>query len=273
MTVFLMTIRESLPPTEKTPLISFYYGVSICIVTFASAMAVVTLNIHHRGFRGVIVPSYVRFVCIKILGRILLVQADAEPSSSMSSTSSTELNSQLDEIRDLRVQLNGLHPTLGHRLDSRSTSRKYNYADVPERSPKFEPKFLSNSGTGRISGVASSLSSTLPGPSEEFEYKFGTIATKICESIERCEVRTKEQTIHDANQQEWKKVALVCDRFLFWAFAVSTAISTTLILFSSPYGPNIDALKHNIPGFEPGRRDDATHDNTPAITHHSSTVL
>ena len=26
MTVFLMTIRESLPPTEKTPLISEYFG-------------------------------------------------------------------------------------------------------------------------------------------------------------------------------------------------------------------------------------------------------
>ena len=31
---------------------ALYYGVSICLVTFASAMAVVTLNIHHMGLRG-----------------------------------------------------------------------------------------------------------------------------------------------------------------------------------------------------------------------------
>ena len=31
---------------------ALYYGVSICLVSFASAMAVVTLNIHYRGLRG-----------------------------------------------------------------------------------------------------------------------------------------------------------------------------------------------------------------------------
>ena len=84
MTVFLMTIRESLPPTEKTPLISkiydlsllqrqvssfcctpgLYYGVSICLVSFASAMAVVTLNIHYRGLRGCSVPPLIRTVVL-----------------------------------------------------------------------------------------------------------------------------------------------------------------------------------------------------------------
>jgi len=43
----------------------------------------------------------------------------------------------------------------------------------------------------------------------------------------------------DANQLEWKKIALVCDRFLFWAFTIVTAVSATLILFSSPYGPTL----------------------------------
>ena len=36
---------------------ALYYGVSICLVTFASAMAVVTLNIHHMGLRGKDVSS------------------------------------------------------------------------------------------------------------------------------------------------------------------------------------------------------------------------
>ena len=42
-----------LPPKKITVQIAaLYYGVSICLVTFASAMAVVTLNIHHMGLRG-----------------------------------------------------------------------------------------------------------------------------------------------------------------------------------------------------------------------------
>ena len=38
---------------------ALYYGVSICLVTFASAMAVVTLNIHHMGLRGKDVSSII----------------------------------------------------------------------------------------------------------------------------------------------------------------------------------------------------------------------
>lgn len=98
MTVFLMTIRESLPPTEKTPLISeatkperlrhfgtyilffstgLYYGVSICLVSFASAMAVVTLNIHHRGVRGNEVPEVVKQFVLGFLSRFVFLHFDA----------------------------------------------------------------------------------------------------------------------------------------------------------------------------------------------------
>ena len=69
MTVFLMVIGESMPPTsEKLPLIGkitepslqcspvcgagLYYGVTISLVSFATGLSVVTLNLHHRGVRG-----------------------------------------------------------------------------------------------------------------------------------------------------------------------------------------------------------------------------
>jgi TRAP-type C4-dicarboxylate transport system permease small subunit len=55
---------------------ALYYGVSICIVTFASGLAVVTLNIHHRGFRGLPVPRAISFLALRVLGRILLIQKD-----------------------------------------------------------------------------------------------------------------------------------------------------------------------------------------------------
>ena len=43
-------------------ILGLYYGVSICLVSFASAMAVVTLNIHHRGVRGMEVPDIIKQV-------------------------------------------------------------------------------------------------------------------------------------------------------------------------------------------------------------------
>ena len=50
-------------------LLGLYYGVSICLVSFASAMAVVTLNIHHRGQRGAEVPYVIKRYVLNYLSR------------------------------------------------------------------------------------------------------------------------------------------------------------------------------------------------------------
>jgi len=81
---------------------ALYYGVSICIVTFASALAVFTLNIHHRGFRGVTVPRPLRFICLRILAKVLLIQGDPEEIQQTQEQKDT----QLDAFRELRLQLN-----------------------------------------------------------------------------------------------------------------------------------------------------------------------
>ncbi|XP_057375238.1 neuronal acetylcholine receptor subunit alpha-10-like [Daphnia carinata] len=86
MTVFLMTIRESLPPTEKTPLISLYYGVSICLVSFASGLSVVTLNLHHRGLRGTEVPYILRRIILGGLARLVFLRFDVDKRHSPAST-------------------------------------------------------------------------------------------------------------------------------------------------------------------------------------------
>ena len=49
---------------------------SICLVSFASAMAVVTLNIHHRGVRGNEVPVFVRTFVLGFLSRFCFLQFD-----------------------------------------------------------------------------------------------------------------------------------------------------------------------------------------------------
>jgi nicotinic acetylcholine receptor len=60
--------------TFKAQISGLYYGVSICLVSFASAMAVVTLNIHYRGLRGAEVPTKVKTIFLRFLARIVFVQ-------------------------------------------------------------------------------------------------------------------------------------------------------------------------------------------------------
>ena len=54
--------------------IGLYYGITIAIVSLATAMTVLTLNIHHKGEEGVPVPRYIKFICFSFLARLLCLK-------------------------------------------------------------------------------------------------------------------------------------------------------------------------------------------------------
>ncbi|XP_065316633.1 neuronal acetylcholine receptor subunit beta-4-like isoform X1 [Gordionus sp. m RMFG-2023] len=77
MTVFMMLVAESMPPTsEELPLIGIYYGVTIIIVSLATGMTVFTLNLHHQGFRGKKVPPLLRRIAFLYLAKIIFFRFD-----------------------------------------------------------------------------------------------------------------------------------------------------------------------------------------------------
>jgi len=52
-----------------------YYGITIIIVSLATAMTVLTLNIHHRGDHGVPVPRLIQQICFdRLLARVLCLR-------------------------------------------------------------------------------------------------------------------------------------------------------------------------------------------------------
>lgn len=51
-----------------------YYGVSICLVSFASGLSVVTLNVYHRGVRGTKVPPLIKTLILGKLARMVFLQ-------------------------------------------------------------------------------------------------------------------------------------------------------------------------------------------------------
>lgn len=53
-----------------------YYGVTISLVSFATGLSVVTLNIHHRGMRGRELPPYMRRFIFGYLAKFLLLKLD-----------------------------------------------------------------------------------------------------------------------------------------------------------------------------------------------------
>ncbi len=51
-----------------------YYGVSICLVSFASGLSVVTLNVYHRGVRGTGVPPIIKTCVLHHLARLVFLR-------------------------------------------------------------------------------------------------------------------------------------------------------------------------------------------------------
>lgn len=54
--------------------LGLYYGITIVIVSLATAMTVLTLNIHHKGEEGIPVPRYIKIICFRVFARLLCLK-------------------------------------------------------------------------------------------------------------------------------------------------------------------------------------------------------
>ncbi|XP_068240132.1 neuronal acetylcholine receptor subunit alpha-9-like [Palaemon carinicauda] len=217
MTVFLMTIRESLPPTEKTPLISMYYGVTICLVSFASGMSVLTLNIHHRGVRGTEVPHIIKNIVLGGLSKLVFLHFKTPVIPCFT-------------LQDLRPE-----PTV--RLDSIATEKFHLHEMDNIEHFNVSPRFTPRRNVPSNNDAPSNTSSAAGQPSVKLHENY-----YLCQVLNLVHMpfnvrRFREHDRKEATRVEWQQVALVCDRFLPGCFLLSTTIASTTILFSSPNGP------------------------------------
>ncbi|CAL1289880.1 unnamed protein product [Larinioides sclopetarius] len=201
MTVFLMVIGESMPPTSDTvPLIGLYYAVVMTLVSLATAMSVVTLNIHHRGLHGNEVPSIVKKFVFGVLAKMLFIRV--------------QFPDTLDSSNSMFC-----------RMSNTKIMPEKDYCENGGISPKLH---CSNN-------CITNLHRAIKNPMENFEIQFLKVLEKVYQTIERNEIRTTEQDRKDKIRSEWQHVALIIDRFLLWVFIISTLGTTFGILSMSPH--------------------------------------
>lgn len=207
VTVFLVIVRETMPPSQKTPLINLYYGVTVCLVASATFFSVITLNMHHKGNKSPSdVPKVLRRVVLGYLARILFVNCGNKLPKKKKTAQEVKTISKSQEYptyREEKVEMDHIEqyhfsPRLRHRKEISSTS------DIS---------------------------------TDEFERQFLRVLNKVYETIEKNEMRIADQERRELARTEWHQVSLVCDRFLLAVFLLSTTISSLLILLSSPHGP------------------------------------
>uniref|UniRef100_A0A7E4VUT2 Neur_chan_LBD domain-containing protein n=1 Tax=Panagrellus redivivus TaxID=6233 RepID=A0A7E4VUT2_PANRE len=255
-TVFLMLVAEGMPPTsEALPLIGLYYGVTIFIVSLATAMTVFTLNIHHHGVHGRSVPLYVQKIAFQYVAKLLFLKLDEYHSinhhiqyffnkehniQKKDSIFYTERSISTVKVTPQPV-VDETRLSLVSRTGANSISSEQNVLSSPSPAADAGKKRVSfsNDSINSLPPNGSCSHGFKPSPSrshheyhsDTFEDDFFGVLDKIHQTIERNEMRIAEKDRRDAAQLEWQQVALVLDRFLLIVFVIGTAITSVTILY------------------------------------------
>ncbi|XP_045169531.1 ligand-gated ion channel 4-like [Mercenaria mercenaria] len=200
--VFLMIVAESMPPTsDVVPLIGLYYGVTIAIVSSATAMTVLTLNIHHKGARGIEVPHTVKKIFFGLIAKVLFIKLDLPSPPPGPGLSRIPLHDHCQyESPDFEPE-------------------------IPTQNGGLSPRFVNRL---RVGGAT-------PTATDNVEQQFLKVLKKVYQTIERNETRLQEQDRKDILKQEWQQLALVLDRLLLLVFIIVTITVTLVVMIPQDY--------------------------------------
>ncbi|XP_064472000.1 neuronal acetylcholine receptor subunit alpha-10-like [Ornithodoros turicata] len=231
--LFLVLVRDSLPPTHSMPIICLYYGVTVLLVTCAAGFSVLTLSLHQRGARGLELPRSLRSFVLGYLARLFFLGCC---SGSPAKTKSCDLTKDPKSSHPLQQ-----HSPIQH-FDSDKLEldhiERYNFSPRLRHRKEFCAG-LGGVGGSIIGGVGppsqpgATPEVTCASSSDEFEKQFLRVLAKVYDTIEKNEHRTAERDRRDTIRSDWHQVAVVCDRVLLAVFLLAMAIATFLVLFSS----------------------------------------
>ncbi|KAI0221860.1 Ligand-gated ion channel 4 [Lamellibrachia satsuma] len=202
-----------------------YYGITIAIVSFATAMTVMTLNVHNKGQRGAEVPNIVRKICFGVLAKILCIKmhslggATAEKASGKCAESGMSSYVQLRKSNNTNSMRRDNSPnrmTVLDFLPATDIDKDTFHSNLPENgglppTSRFSTR-LGLAGSSSGDGVAS----------DNFERQFLRVLNRINQTIELNEMRVAEEDRRNIIKYEWQQVALVVDRMLLFVFMVTT---------------------------------------------------
>ncbi|CAJ0943318.1 unnamed protein product, partial [Mesorhabditis belari] len=276
-TVFLMLVAEGMPPTaEALPLIGIYYGVTIFLVSLATAMTVFTLNVHHKGVHGHPVPRVVQFIAFRLLARMLFLRLEPYHSITQHVRFVYDREHPAESTFFARVNLPFLPkreniPLLNssaaisaspHPQRSRSPSNPSASARSSKKPPPFlfrngacgvsfsdsllitdqslhlqpTPKTSHSSPIQKISTNEEMKAEEINEDLDPFEFEFLRVMQMVHATIERNEMRQAEKDRRDAAKLEWQQVSMVLDRFLLVVFVLGTASASFVILYQRQLG-------------------------------------
>ena len=192
-----------------------YLTIVMTLTSLSVIMTVFVLNLHHRGPSRMEVPRWLRYICLGKLQTLFCIS-----NSKKYSTFLSPKESQFLRTMPLKVTLENIAQELQN--------------EIQMENGMADTVITENQGTqihreGRYGSTSSGrhyrppLSRGHSGTSDE-----------IIQSLKRILEKHEREDRDYEVVQEWRKVAQVVDRILFWIFFVGTLGSTLAVLVIAP---------------------------------------
>ncbi|XP_033634670.1 neuronal acetylcholine receptor subunit alpha-10-like isoform X2 [Asterias rubens] len=197
LTVFLLLVAETMPPTSDViPLIAQYYLTTMILVSVSTLMTVIVLHIHHRGAYASRPPAWFRKLTMDYLARVLC-------------------------LRSCR-SLHGAQTVPRISFENAPAMREVNntmFKNVNECNQLEMNNMVSAKRDGLYMGRRNKLQQTLD-----------LIAGNLGRIVDRME----EEDLDKELRFEWVRIAYIIDRLFMWVFGMTTIIATMSIILQVP---------------------------------------
>lgn len=228
--VFMLAIAEKMPETsESIPLIGIYLTAVMAITTISVIMTVVVLNFHHRGPIKQEPPTWIRRLVLEQMARCTCVKTKANKKPNVECR-------EYDNTNSAAGKGDSHMPTAFHvrgdamRLTIESLAD--DFKEMPEYSSTESVSNLNVSEYARQHQNKGDKPTGVRHPAAPSTHLQEEVLKALRYLLAKQEL--EDQGIRVVN--EWRQIAVVVDRFLFWIFFLGTAISSACFLLIVPMG-------------------------------------
>ncbi|KAK6731999.1 hypothetical protein RB195_008069 [Necator americanus] len=219
--VFVLAIAEKMPETsDSMPLIGIYLMVVMGMTSVSVVMTVLVLNFHHRGPFNDPVPEWARVLILERLRKLLHMKLSHTDTDSKKQKMSVCSNNMMRRL-SVRVAMDDMRNEIVNEVGP----DLLNGGNIVE-SASGEPVHLDVPQTN-IAVACNGVIRKRPKTDDNLQIKL----------LRTLQVLIRRQESEDESERmaiEWRQIAQVIDRLLFWIFLVATVIITFILLLFIP---------------------------------------
>lgn len=207
-------------------ILGIYLTVSMAVASVAVILTVLVMKLHHCSPKQKRVPKWVRIVVLGILAKIVRCNCVTGVRSIKREYQIRKQKlylKQHEQQHAARCKLLRDNETKEVRISNETLSDNEVSEDSPFHGYSYSTDVRKSVGSAHNSSTGHESNSVL----------YNTVS-EILKYLKYLVIKSDDNDAEDDIISEWKQVALVVDRLLFWSFLLITMVSTLVILVLVP---------------------------------------